>query len=307
MGRQPAADLDQHYGSLLGERWPTLRAALLCAGPWGIRLNGFTPTQPSPPAGETWEELPAVLHSADAPFPPAGRGPDGLLAWYAMDPASVLAARELGVRPGERVLDACAAPGGKSLVLAESLAGLGEGEHEPSGAAGQLVANERSATRRARLLRVLDDYLPPEWRQQVQVTGHDATRWSQHERDAFDRILLDVPCSSEAHVLADPRALRGWTPARSKQLVRRQYALLASALDVVRVGGTILYSTCSVLPAENDGVVERLLGDRKRQGRVELRPISSPLGEATACGRIVLPDREPGFGPIYMARLERTA
>ena len=95
-----------------------------------------------------------------------------------------------GGSTGDRVLDMCAAPGGKSLLLAEAM-----------GDAGRLVANELSPTRRAKLKTILEDCLPGEQRKHIQVTGHDATRWGLHEPDHYDRVLLDAPCSSERHVL----------------------------------------------------------------------------------------------------------
>lgn len=284
---------EETYRQLLGERWSRLRPALVERSLWGVRRNPFVAGHD--PGGEDLPSLPGV-RVAREPFPAAPLDPDtGLVAWYAQDPASVAAALALGVEPGQRVLDLCAAPGGKTLVLAAAL-----GEH------GELVANDRSAARRTRLARVLDEHLPSALRARVQVTGHDATRWSLHERDAYDRVLLDAPCSSEAHVLADPRALRQWSPARSRQLARRQYAMLAAALDAVRPGGRILYSTCALAPAENDGVVERLLTDRRRSGRSAVLPAPTPLGEPTTHGRLILPD-EGGLGPIYLALLERRA
>ena len=282
-----------YYRRLFGERWEKLREALSRSGTGGLYPNPFASTPQALP-GEPLEGLDGFRWSAE-PFPRPGRDEAGLLHWYAMDAASVVAARSLGVRAGQRVLDMCAAPGGKSCVLAASLA-----------EAGELVANDRSASRRARLDRVLRDYLPPPVRKRVRVTGHDASRWGLFEREAYDRVLLDAPCSSERHVLADPRALRQWSPARTKGLARRQYALLAAALDAVKVGGRILYSTCALLPAENDELIERLLGDRKRVGRVRVLPLEAPFGEPTEHGWAMLPDRT-GWGPIGMSLLERLA
>lgn len=249
---------EEFYSSRFGERWPGLRDAL-CREPRPVaRPNAFPDREPI----------------------------------YYMDEASIHAARALDVLVGDRVLDLCAAPGGKTLILAEALA-----------EAGRLVANDRSATRRARLLTVLREYLPPDVLERVQVTGHDAEKWCLHERDAYDRILLDAPCSSEGHVLRDPRALAEWTPARITQLARRQYAMLASALQVVRVGGRIVYSTCALIEEENDSVVQRLL-DRRGDGVRVLDP-SAPMGRRAGHGWEIHPDRDGGRGPIYFCVLER--
>jgi 16S rRNA C967 or C1407 C5-methylase (RsmB/RsmF family) len=199
----------------------------------------------------------------------------------------------------KRLLDLCAAPGGKSLVLA---AHMGED--------ALLTANERSATRRARLKTVLDEHLPTAVRSRIHVTGHDATKWCLYEKDAYDAILLDAPCSSERHLLQHPVHLTDWSIKRSKQLAQRQYAMLASALDVVKPGGFILYSTCAINPLENDGVIERLLG--KRKGRVHVCPLPDATSSApndverepTVHGAITLPDTM-NHGPLYICLLQR--
>ncbi len=277
--RGPAA-FDRYYGELYGERWGPLRDALLASD----RGAAFA---------------------------------DGLVHPYLLDPASVLAAAALGVEPGDRVLDLCAAPGGKSLVLAR---GLGE----PGRESGELVCNERSATRRARLHRVLDEHLPPSTRRLVRVTGHDAARWAVYEPAAYERVLADVPCSSEQHVLRSAGALAEWSPSRTKRLAAGAYAIGCAAADAVRPGGRVVYATCALSPLENDGVIGRLLN----RGRETLRNadasrilagaaarhrgllprryacVGTP-GEATAHGVMILPDRDHGLGPMYVAVLER--
>jgi 16S rRNA C967 or C1407 C5-methylase (RsmB/RsmF family) len=239
--------------------------------------------------GERWAELERALVAED--FKTAWRNPfPGLKPEYFLDPASILVAHALGVKPGDSVLDLCAAPGGKTLVLSESLA-----------EAGELTANERSADRRARLKRVLEEYLPESLRARVRVTGHDATRWGLHERDRYDRVLLDAPCSSEAHVLRDPKALAQWSPKRSERLAIQAYAMLASALTALKPGGTLVYSTCSVARAENDSVIEKLLHRRGEEFKIDSL-ISITQGEPTVHGWEILPDRD-GAGPMYLTRI----
>lgn len=243
---------DEFYESLYTDRWPALRAALLASSP----SNSFS---------------------------------EGLKKPYFLDAASVTAAHALGVREGDRVLDLCAAPGGKSLVIAASL-----GEN------GTLVANDRSSARRARLRRVLEDHLPAELLERVQVTSHDSSRWGLHEQDIYDRVLVDVPCSSERHVLTSPGHLSKWTPARTRHLALQAYAILAAGFTALKEGGTLLYCTCTISVAENDGVIAKLL--KKRGDRVLLTPPAAPCGEPTEYGWIILPDRCEGLGPIYYAR-----
>ena len=283
---------ERWFADRYGDRWPALRAAMLVAEGQVARRNPFADA-------EVVDRLlaacaPASLDGcAAAPTLPApGRDGGRLATHYNLDAASVRVARALPLMGGDRVLDLCAAPGGKSLILAERMG------------TGELVSNELSAARRGRLKQTIADYLPAEVRERVRVTGHDATRWSLHERDAYDAILLDAPCSSEAHLVRQPALLADWSPARSRQLAMRQYAMLASALDVVRTGGHILYATCSISEEENDGVVGRLLD--RRAGRVEVCRSDWACGEPTRFGQAILPDTA-GEGPMFAALLRRTA
>ena len=192
------------------------------------------------------------------------------------------------------MLDMCAAPGGKTLVIAMMMAGK-----------GRLLANERSASRRDRLRKVLFKHLPSENLDIVEVTGHDATRWSQYEQSTYDKILLDVPCSSERHVIKSPAHLKRWSPARTKHLSFQAYAFLSSALKVVKLGGCVVYSTCALSPLENDGVIEKL--HLKRGGDFELLGIKFPFGSKTNFGLQIRPDADDGRGPLYISRIRGLA
>ncbi|MDR1105070.1 MAG: 16S rRNA methyltransferase [Treponema sp.] len=193
------------------------------------------------------------------------------------------------------MLDACAAPGGKTLVIASAL---------PPGF--RLIANDISGERRRRLSDVLDRHLPAEKRGQVSVSGFDAAALGgrESERNRFAAVLLDAPCSSEAHVIRDPAALGAWTPARPRFLARRQWALLSAAFLLLSPGGVLVYVTCSLSPEENDGVAGRL--PEKYGGEVLFDIPAFEEGEKTRYGRIMLPDREGGLGPMYVARFRKS-
>ena len=245
--------------------------------------------------GERWPVLREALLKETNPVSLSDR----LQTPYYMDKASILAASMLPISENNSVLDMCAAPGGKTLSIALRLNGH-----------GLLVSNDRSASRRNRLIKVLDDCLSPELRAAVKVTGHDSTTWSLHEKDAYDRILLDAPCSSERHVLTDPKALSQWSPNRPKQLAVQQFAMLAAALDATRDGGFILYSTCSICPLENEQIIDKLA--KRRAGRFEevdllqTHPELKDLSEGLPHGRIVLPDVQDGSGPLYFCLIRKT-
>lgn len=258
----PAVDVsekefDIYYRALYGGRWDGLKAALL----------------------EPAERQPYT--------PGAGRP-------YLMDYASVLAARSLRLPPEGILLDACAAPGGKTLVL------LSE-----SAPAVKILANEPSAARRRRLVNVLNEHLDAETRGRAAVSGFDAAALAakKAEHGRFDGILLDAPCSSERHVLSNKKYLAKWTVARPRFLAKRQWALLSAAFLLLKDGGCLVYSTCALSVDENDGVASRLAA--KYGGRVSLDRPDFSEGENTGYGRIILPDAGGGAGPMYVARFHK--
>ena len=210
---------------------------------------------------------------------------------YFLDEASVFAAQVLGVEPQDDVLDMCAAPGGKTLVIASMLKGE-----------GSLQSNDRSPDRRIRLSHVIENCLPAEWRSVINVTGYDGMKFGLHKKESYDRILLDAPCSSDRHVLNSPEHLKVWSAKRVKRLSVEQGALLASAVDALRPGGTLVYGTCALSPMENDDVVKKILKKRPsmRFDRIEEIPEGA---DRTEFGVHILPDRSEGRGPIYCARL----
>ena len=230
---------------------------------------------------------------------------DGLNVPYYLDSASILAALSLRLPEDQNthmILDACAAPGCKTLVLASRMEKKTE-----------LIANEYSSERRRRLAAVLDKHLPSELRDRVRVSGFDAAAAAgrHSERNRFAAVLLDVPCSSEHHVIQNKTELEKWTPARPRFLVRRQWSLLSAAFLLLENGGSLVYATCSLNPEENDGVAERLLkkyGDVHQAGMEAcciLDKPDFPEGEETEFGRIILPDTAEDSGPLYVARFRK--
>jgi 16S rRNA C967 or C1407 C5-methylase (RsmB/RsmF family) len=285
----------RHYAALFGERWEPLREALVAASPKVLRVNAFATQSARQRDTQGLLPLPGVsgcfrLETATSRVS-LGDDTGGLLSAYVMDAASVVAARALAVKPGEDVLDLCAAPGGKALVLLEALSEV-----------GALTLNDRSRQRSVRLRTVLRQYVPASVSQRVKLTTHDARRWGLYHPEAHDAILLDAPCSSERHVLGDAAELARWSPSRIQRLAADQYAMLASAATALKPGGRLVYSTCALAPEENDGVIARLL----KKGRHRLVPssVEAPMGEATQYGWQIHPDRH-GAGPIYFCKLTK--
>lgn len=212
---------------------------------------------------------------------------------YYLDRASITAAFALPLPEQGKILDMCAAPGGKSLILAGRMS-----EH------ATLVSNEYSQDRRKRLQTVLDQFLEPSIRSRVRITGHDASRWCRYEQNAYEAILIDAPCSSERHVLSSPVHLSQWTPARIKNLAHRQWSLLSGAWLVLKAGGYMVYSTCALSPDENDNVIEKLYS---KYPDVEILSESAPAmhAEKTRFGYHILPDTASGAGPIYFSTIHK--
>ena len=227
---------------------------------------------------------------------------------YFLDSASVLAALCLPLDGASDILDLCAAPGGKTLVHASRM---------PEDA--QLSSNERSPERKHRLSVVVQTCLPPSVSERVKTSCSDGATWCTRQTECFDRILLDAPCSSERHVIADPKYLNSWSPSRIKTVTTEQWALLSSAYRLLRPEGILLYSTCALCPEENDGIIARLYKKFYKDGsaftllepKPELSQISAfaditlPDYEKTEYGYMIMPDRQNGAGPIYFSIIKK--
>jgi 16S rRNA C967 or C1407 C5-methylase (RsmB/RsmF family) len=277
------------YQKMYGERWAAIKDALLAPKKHVAVINPWSHFK--------FLEVPLTVngisfdHDVKEIFPRPEATHHGYLNYYLLDAASILPVEALDIQPGEKVVDLCAAPGGKSLLCAIKLKGQ-----------GLLISNDRSAARRARIHQIFDSYIPKTEQKNLTVTSYDATKWSLYQKSMYDKVLLDAPCSSERHVLEDSKELALWAPGRTKAIAITQFAMLASALDIVKVGGMIVYSTCALSQLENDDIIRKLYA--KRPGRFELIRMEFSFGEPTEFGWQVLPDNT-GWGPFYLAIVKR--
>ncbi len=185
---------------------------------------------------------------------------DGLAS--VQDEASQLAATILRTQPGDSVLDACAAPGGKTCHLLE--------ENELI----NLIANDKDESR----LALIRDNL-----NRLGLTcglAHSDLR--SLSAGSFDKILLDAPCSATGIIRRHPDIKLLRRNSDIDKLCTTQSQLLSAAWELLDEGGEILYSTCSLLPDENDKIVTDFLASRKGTGDAQMIPIQIPL-DATAC------------------------
>jgi 16S rRNA C967 or C1407 C5-methylase (RsmB/RsmF family) len=210
-------------------------------------------------------------------------------AYYVLDYASVMIVEHLGIEAFHRVLDLCSAPGGKAIAISQYLS--------PS---GEISCNEAQPERFARLRRNVQSYIPQN-SCVVHLTQRDATTW--HNPCAYDRVLVDAPCSAERHLVLQPGGTALWSDESSRLFAKQQLSLLLRAIETTKVGGIVVYSTCSMSPLENDDVVESAL--QKSRCDIRCRETKLALGEPTRYGWIVLPDAAEGWGPMYCATLAK--
>lgn len=184
-------------------------------------------------------------------------------AYYLQAKAPMLAAEILAPQPGERVLDLCAAPGGKTTQLAAHMRN-----------SGLLVANEMSKKRIPALVGNLERCGVAN----AVITQAPGTLLARHFHNFFDRILVDAPCSGDGIVRKDLSMLRYWSPDDAQRQAQTQTGLLRAAFHMLRPGGTLVYSTCSLSTEENEHVLCALLN--RYESSVSLLPIADSTGSA---------------------------
>ena len=361
---QAAAEaFDAHFAQEYGTRWPVLRERLAQPTEYAALVNAYAPAAdvdrallgagapgamtlfrlPVLPGTRAATRLLCLTRAAPAstrtakPFPPprpaaAADAAQRLHTHWNLDAASVLAAHLLDAQPGHAVLDLCAAPGGKSIALAQRLwpeLYADRPNAAPAQQPSMLHANEIDVARNRRLVTNLQSYLPRILfdRGLVEVTRVDGTAPRAVHlfplgEGAYDRVLLDAPCSSERHVLhAQVRAqqsgtiapeMMAWKPAATRTFSKTQGALLHTAWHAVRPGGRVLYATCSLSHVENDEVVRAFLDGAADAHVVRVDDAVARVCERTDFGYLALPDHLPPgasapapWGPLYFCVLKK--
>ncbi|AGB16430.1 NOL1/NOP2/sun family putative RNA methylase [Halovivax ruber XH-70] len=165
---------------------------------------------------------------------------------HGQEEVSVIPPLVLDPEPGERVWDACAAPGSKATQLAALIDDR-----------GTVVANDNNLGRLS-ALRFNAERLGAT---SLAVTNDDARNYSLQpfDFDEFDRALVDVPCSCEGTIRKNPDALDEWSMGHVRSIAGIQTGILRRAVQATRTGGTVVYSTCTFAPEENEAVVDRVL------------------------------------------------
>ena len=242
-------DYVQIINSLLKDNAPLFWEALEDGSPAvGLRIN---------PAKTSFKELLQSLPVEIDPLPWTNHGvalqESGGLGkhpyhaaglYYLQEPSAMVPVAVLDPQPGERVLDLCAAPGGKTTQIQSRM------ENE-----GVLIANDANPRRVQALSKNLERW----GARNSSVLCETPRRISQHLGDFFDRVLVDAPCSGEGTFRSAPGEIKKWSPEFSKRCCRIQDEILWFAAKMVRPGGVLVYSTCTFNQDENEGTIARFL------------------------------------------------
>lgn len=199
-----------------------------------------------------WSENGYYYEAGDQP----GRHPfHAAGVYYIQEPSAMAPVELLGVQPGERVLDLCAAPGGKSTQIAAKLKGQ-----------GFLLCNEIHPAR----AKILSENIERMGVVNACVTNETPARLAEVFPEYFDRVLVDAPCSGEGMFRKNDAACEEWSPENVHMCAERQDEILDCAAGMLRGGGRLVYSTCTFAPEEDEGSVSRFL---RRHPEFRLLPV----------------------------------
>ena len=164
---------------------------------------------------------------------------------------------------------------------------------------------------------VLREYVPSNSSKKIKVTGIHGVSFGATEPDTFDKILVDAPCSSDRHVIKDDFQHSGWSVRKSRDHAKLQKQLLVSALASVKTGGTVVYSTCTLSPYENDEAVEHGLEEALKKHGIQATAVNifndiDSIGEFSLSrtvnqGVLIVPSKLCNWGPMYTSKILRTA
>ncbi len=269
----------ERMGRQLGDGLPDFLRAMEERPVRGIRMNPLKPFEGAEvftaggriPWTESGYYLSADIAAGTTVYHEAG-------AFYLQEPAAMLPAEILNPRPGERILDLCAAPGGKSTQSGIKMHGE-----------GLLVCNEPVPKRAQILSRNIERIGIPNsvvisaWPEQI-----------PHSWDGvFDGVLADAPCSGEGMFRRDPQTRTEWSPEQAAGCAKRQREILEEAARLVKNGGRLVYSTCTYNPEENEETVYRFL---ESHPEFEPEPFLLDGAEGKDGMTLCLPHRMKGEG-----------
>ena len=205
----------------------------------------------------------------------------------AQDASSYLAAKNLGAKPNDLVLDICAAPGGKTAVLAEEMKNKGE-----------VIAIDIHQHKK----KLIEENMKKLGIAIVKATVLDARNVNKQGRK-FDKILVDVPCSGYGVIRKKPEILYTKNRENIEELASLQLEILNSAADILKDGGELIYSTCTIISQENTENVEKFLNERKEFKVKALNIPENVSGEYDKLGGFAINYKEEIMDNFYIIKL----
>lgn len=243
---------------LLGEEYPSFLKSYAKERAQGLRINTvktgkeeFLKLSPFELSPIEWCDTGFYYNAEERP----GRHPyheAGL--YYIQEPSAMAVVELLCPQQGEKVLDLCAAPGGKTSHIAAKLQGT-----------GFLLSNEIHPQR----AKILSQNVERMGLRNTVVTNETSSRLAERFPGYFDRIVVDAPCSGEGMFRKDENAIAEWSPENIALCAGRQQEILENADRMLRPGGYMVYSTCTFAPEEDEEAVERFLAAHEEYSMVE--------------------------------------
>ncbi len=283
--------LGDEYGAYIEsfnqERLYGLRANTLKISPEELKNSVDWELTPVPWCKEGFYYDGENIRPAKHPFYNAG-------LYYIQEPSAMSTGAMLPVEKGDRVIDLCAAPGGKSTQVAAKLKGK-----------GVLVSNDISTSRCMALLKNIEVNGVPN----AIITNEDPTRLAERFEGFFNKIIVDAPCSGEGMFRKDESAVKSWETHKTEFCCELQRSILKAAAKLLAGDGIIAYSTCTFAPEEDEGMIQEFLNENpdfelmnfdKSGGFIDGRPdwVENGSEELKKCGRL-MPYKIKGEGHFF--------
>uniref|UniRef100_G3SSP9 NOP2/Sun RNA methyltransferase 3 n=1 Tax=Loxodonta africana TaxID=9785 RepID=G3SSP9_LOXAF len=307
---------EKQYSKELGDAWSTTRNILTSPSCWqyAVLFNRFN--YPFELEKDLLSKGYYTLFQGSLPYYPESmkcylsRTPDrmpsqrhqmrNLKKYYLLNAASLLPVLALELRDGEKVLDLCAAPGGKSVALLQC-------------AYPGYLCNEFDSLRSRWLRQTLESFIPQPLVNVIKVSELDGREVGDAQPETFDKVLVDAPCSNDRSWLFSSDSQKAaCRVSQRRKLPILQKELLRSAIKALRPGGLLVYSTCTLSKAENQDVISEILNSCSNIVPVDIKGMArtcspdftfAPTGQE--CGLLVIPDKGKAWGPMYVAKLQK--
>nr|XP_020665957.1 tRNA (cytosine(34)-C(5))-methyltransferase, mitochondrial [Pogona vitticeps] len=308
---------EKQYSKELGEAWNSVRKVLTAPQCWqyGVLLNKFSFSSKVendlrlkgyhllfPETSSCFHQsFKCYISSTPGRFPAQRHRAGKLKEYYLLNVASLLAVLALEIKNGEKVLDLCAAPGGKSIATLHCAW------------PGLLHSNEYDHLRAQWLRETLESFIPESLMHIVTLSQLDGREMGDLKPETFDKVLVDAPCSNDRSWLFSSDIQQATLQlAQRKALSAVQLQLLRSAIKALRPGGSLVYSTCTLSKGENSDVITEILnscsdvlpGDMGALANVASQEFVLASG-VQQHELLVLPEKGRAWGPMYISKLKK--